>query len=165
MRRGGLALLLVAVWTLLWDRFTLGQLLAGIAVSALLLAVLRPPEVGNEAPLRVRPLALLRLLAWCAQQLVVSNVQVARAALFPGRFVRPGVITVPLRTESPRLAALIANITALSPGMQPVGGSAEPPSIDIHVLTLVDADAAAALVRRLEDLVLSAFDVGEETRP
>ena len=157
MRRGPLAVLLVVVWVLLWDRLTIGQLLAGIFVAAVLLAVLRPAEGNAQVVIPFRPLALVRLGSWFARQFVASNVQVARASLFPGRYVRPGIIRVPLRVDSPQLAALVANITALSPGMQPVGGTDAPPSIDVHILSLESEEAAAAIVRKLEDLVLAAF--------
>lgn len=163
MRRPALAALLVIVWVLLWDRFTLGQLLGGIAVAAGLLAVLRPPDGDAQVPIPFRPIALARLAGWFAHQVIVSNVQVARAALQPDRYVRPGIIRVPLRTESPQLAALIANLTALSPGMQPIGSTDEPPTIEVHVLTLEDDDdAARSIIVHLEDLVVAAFGVDEE---
>ena len=160
MRRRGLAVLLVVVWVLLWDRFTVGHLLAGAVVAAVLLAVLRPPDGTDQVPVPLRPLAIARLAAWFGSQVVRSNLQVAGAALFPGR-VRPGVVRVPLRTSSPQLSALVANLTALSPGMQPVGSTEDPPSIDVHVLILRSEERSRAVVLRLEELVEAAFGVAD----
>lgn len=155
MKRVGLFTLLVVVWVLLWDRITVGQVLAGAVVSgALLLVLRRPPGASVATP--TRPLAVARLGWWFAGQFVTSNLLVARAALLP-RYVRPGVVRVELHTRSDELVALVANITALSPGMQPIAIHQDPPSIDVHVLTLDDPGAAAALVLHLEELVLAAF--------
>ena len=165
MRRRTFAVLLVLVWVLLWDQFTIGHVVLGGVVTAALLAVLRPPEGGGQIRVPIRPLAIARLGLWFAHQVVLSNVQVAKATLFPRRYVRPGVIRVPLRTGSPQLAALIANLTALSPGMQPIGNTDEPPSLDVHVLTLVSDADAQAIVTRLEDLVVAAFGTEEDLSP
>lgn len=165
MRRRALAVLLVVVWVLLWDQFTLGHVVLGGVVTAALLTVLRPPEGDDQIRVPIRPVAIARLVLWFTRQVVLSNVQVARAALFPSRHVRPGVIRVPLRTHSPQLAALVANLTALSPGMQPIGNTDEPPSLDVHVLTLVSDADACAIVTRLEDLVLAAFGTEEDLSP
>src|SRR5690606_29935415 len=80
MRRPALGALLVLVWVLLWDRLTVGQVLAGMVVAAALLAVLRPPASGAGALSRPRAAALVRLFVWFAGQFAVSNLQVARAA-------------------------------------------------------------------------------------
>lgn len=165
MRRWSFALVLVLVWVLLWDEFSVGHVVLGSVVTVALLAVLRPPEGDEQVRVPTRPLAIVHLGLWFARQVVLSNVQVARAALFPRRYVQPGVIRVPLRTHSPQLAALVANMTALSPGMQPVGSTADPPSIDVHVLTLVSDEEACAIVKRLEDLVVAAFGTEEELSP
>jgi multicomponent Na+:H+ antiporter subunit E len=157
VRRPALAVMIVVVWVLLWDRITLGQTIAGVVVAAVLLAVLREPESDGGIDLDVKPLGLLRLLVWFGGQVALSNFQVARAVLFPGRYVRPGVIHVPLRTRSHTITALVANLTALSPGMQPVGSSEEPPSIDVHILSLRSVEDATALVVELETRVLAAF--------
>ncbi len=159
MRRRALGALLVLVWVLLWDRFTIGQLLAGAAVAAAVLALLRPSEGDTQVRIPFRPVALVRLGAWFGHQVILSNLQVARAALFPRKHVRPGVVRIPLSTRSPQLAALIANLTALSPGMQPVGTD-DSPAIEVHVLTL-DTDARA-IISRLEELVFAAFGTEPE---
>jgi multisubunit Na+/H+ antiporter MnhE subunit len=68
------------------------------------------------------------------------------------------VVRVPLRTTSPTLAALVANTTALTPGMQPVGTHGDPFAIEIHVLSLTDVGHVEATVQHLEDLIRAAFD-------
>jgi multicomponent Na+:H+ antiporter subunit E len=157
MRRLPLAAVLVVVWLLLWDEVTPNQVLAGIVVAVILLALL-PGARRSGARLVVRPLAVVRLAGWFGYQFVISNAQVVRAVLLPRRWVRTGVVRVQLRTTSPTLAALVANTTALAPGMQPVGIEEEPFVIQVHVLSLTDVDQIEATVQRLEDLIRAAFD-------
>jgi multicomponent Na+:H+ antiporter subunit E len=157
MRRAPLAAVLVVVWLLLWDEITPNQVLAGIVVSGVLL-ILLPGVPKGAKRLVVRPLALVRLVGWFGVQFVVSNAQVVRAVLFPRRWVRTGVVRVELRTTSPTLAALVANTTALAPGMQPVGTEERPFAIQVHVLSLTDVEQIEATVQHLERLIRAAFD-------
>jgi multicomponent Na+:H+ antiporter subunit E len=158
MRRLLLGAILVLVWMLLWDEFTWGQLVAGSTVAVVLLALLPTAEAQRRLAIPVlRPIAALHLAAWFTLQFVISNFQVVRAALWPGRWVRPGVIRVDLHTTSPTLAALVSNITALTPGMQPVDARPDPPALYVHVLTLTSEEGSIAMVHRLEALVLAAF--------
>ena len=158
MRRLAGGAVLVVVWVLLWDDLTWGQVLAGIVVAAGLLLVLPAPSRPDDRGLTLRPIPALRLLVWFVWQLLVSIFSVARAVLFPGRWVNTGVVHVELRSCSPTLAALVSNITALTPGMQPVDGRPDGSAIDVHVLSLTDEASVQALVQHLEDLVLAAFD-------
>jgi multicomponent Na+:H+ antiporter subunit E len=157
MRRLALGVVLVVVWLLLWDSPTWGQLAAGSAVAAIVLALVPTGDGGSRLTIPVRPLATLHLVMWFVHQFVVSNLQVVRAALFPKRWVRPGVVRVDLHTHSTTLAALVSNITALTPGLQPVDSTMDPPTIDVHVLSLISEDDVRDMVLRLEELVLAAF--------
>jgi multicomponent Na+:H+ antiporter subunit E len=159
MRRLAFGVVLVAVWVLLWEGFTWGQVVAGVVVaSGLLLLLPTPTPSPGAARLTLRPLPALRLLAWFVWQFLLSNLSVARAVLFPGRWVNTGVVHVELRSTSPTLAALVSNLTALTPGMQPVDGRPDGSALDIHILSLRDDDSVRRVVQRLEGLVLAAFD-------
>lgn len=160
MKRIGLWSALVVVWLLLVDTITLGQVIAAMALAALLLVLVpATPAHDEEQPtLVLRPLGALRLLGWFAWQLAVSNAQVARAVLFPRRWVRPGTVRVPLRTTSRSTAALVSNITALTPGMQPVDGSSAPYAVHVHVLSMTTPDEVRELIWGLEARVRRAFD-------
>ena len=148
----------MVVWLLLAQSMTWGQLIAGAVVSVALVVLLPAPPAALEHRLTVRPLPLLRLSGWFVWQFVLSNAYLVRAVLLPGRWVRPCVVHVELRATSPTLAALVSNITALTPGMQPVDGRPDGSAIDIHVLSMGSEEGVQDLVHRLEDLVLAAFD-------
>lgn len=158
MKRAVLWSALVVVWLLLVDTITPGQIVAAMALAAVLLVVVPSTPVHSDEVLVLRPLGALRLLAWFAWQLAVSNAQVARAVILPHRWVRPGTVRVPLRTTSASTAALVSNITALTPGMQPVDGSTAPYAIHVHVLSMTTPDDVRELVWGLEARVRRAFD-------
>jgi len=158
MRRIAFGAALVVVWLLLWDDITWGQLVAGILVAVGLLVVLPSPPGSLEPRLTVRPLPALRLLVWFSGQFVLSNFYVARAVLLPERYVHTGVVQVDLRTTSPTLTALVSNLTALTPGMQPVDGTPDGSALYVHVLSLGTEEGVRKVVHHLEKLVLAAFD-------
>jgi multicomponent Na+:H+ antiporter subunit E len=163
MRRLAFALVLAAVWVMLWDGLTWGQLVAGLVVGIVVLFVLPAPPRGPDSDrLTFRPLPGLRLGAWFLRQFTLSNFYVARAVLFPRRWVNTGVVHVPLRATSPTLAAMVSNITALTPGMQPVDARPDGSALDVHILSLGSEEGVRRVIGRLEDLVLAAFD-REET--
>ena len=158
MRRTALGAALVVVWLLLWDHPSWGLLVSGVAVVAIMLVALRPSASDPADRLIVRPAAVARLLVWFTWQFILSNVYVARAVLFPSRWVRAGVIRVDLHTDSPTLVALVSNATAVTPGMQPVDTESDLGAISIHVLYLTSVKDTQAVIWRLEERIRRAFD-------
>ncbi|MFR9731097.1 Na+/H+ antiporter subunit E [Saccharopolyspora sp. MS10] len=114
LRRVPLVLWLTAVWILLWGRLDPGTVLFGLLV-ALLISVLfpLPPVTTNMV---VRPLALLRLIAYLAADLVVSTARVSWQALRHGPRTTAGIVSVTLLTDSDHLTAMVANAVSLAPG-------------------------------------------------
>lgn len=153
LRRG---VLIVAVWVLLWDRFSLANLLSGAAVAAVLL-VLFPTRSEISGHTAVRPLAVLRLGLYLARTLVAANLTVAREALRPRPHTHTGVVAVPVPSSSEGILTFIANVTALSPGTMTVEVELDPPTIYLHILDLHDVGQVRASIATLEDLTVRAF--------
>lgn len=156
MRRLVLGALLLVVWLMLWDGITPGSVIGGMAVVTALLLVLNPSERGGATP-TFNPLAAFRLLVWFSGQFVLSNFQVARAVLAPGRFVDPRVVRVQLHHADPTLMAIVSNLSALAPGMQPVDGSDQGEFLDVHVLVAMSDEEVAGVVHRLESFVAAVL--------
>lgn len=148
---------LTVIWVLLWGEPSVANVLSGIVVSSLLLAVF-PGRRGTRPDLgRPRPIGLVRFLAYVGVQFVVSNVLVAREIVTRRSRVRTGVVACRLRTESPSMIAFLANIVALTPGTMPVDVETDPPTLYVHVLMLKDPASARRDVARLESLAVRAF--------
>ena len=102
-----LVLWLTAVWVGLWGTVTPANVLGGLAVAAVLVARLPLNEVESEGV--VRPLGVLRFIAYFAQDLVKASLQVAVLVLRPRGALRQAVIAVDVRGESDRLLTLLVD--------------------------------------------------------
>jgi multicomponent Na+:H+ antiporter subunit E len=151
-----LPLLLVGLWLLAWGNVSFGNIVSGIAVAAVLLAVFPPSRRGRPRT-RVRLLAVGRLLAYVLGQLVVSNVLVAREILSRRSRIRTGVVAYRVQYASDAVLTLIANIIALAPGTMTVDVTRDPPIVYVHFLLLSDLDEARGAIARLERLVHAAI--------
>lgn len=160
MSRLVLGALLVGVWILLWGDARPGNVIAGIAVVALLYVVF--PSTRPMAPSTIlHPGATVLLLLYVARQLVVSNLLLAREIVSPRARLRTKVVEVPMRTSSGPFLTLITNITALTPGAMTVDASADPPVITLHTIELGTRETATQELHRLEELCVRAFGTAE----
>lgn len=170
MSRWSLAPILLVVWLLLWGEPSVGNIVGGIIVIALLLAVF---DQGRRAHRhRLAPWGTIRLLARFLADLVVSSWQVVLAVLAPSaRRRRAGVVAVPLRCDSPLVMKTVSDLLCLTPGTLTVEIDLNPTIFYVHVLGLGDPDAVRREVQALESRVLAALplvqghDLAEEPTP
>jgi len=88
---------------------------------------------------------------WLSWEIVKSNVEVARAALAPARYLHPRIVTVPVvRLHSPVAKVTYANSVTLTPGT--VTLLLETDELEAHALTRASADAleSGVMERRIE---------------
>jgi multicomponent Na+:H+ antiporter subunit E len=155
--RIGIASALVLLWLLLWGDVSLANVVSGIAVATVLLAAF-PEDRSDAARHLLRPLAAVRLLAWFIAQLVGANVLLTREVLSRRSRIRTGVVACELETTSSRVTTLITNLIALTPGTMTVATTYQPTTLYVHVLQLHDVEKVRSSVRRLESLVVAAFE-------
>ncbi len=147
---------LVVVWVALWGDISVANVLSGAAVAAGLLVVF--PLTGHPADrLHVRPLAVARLVLFFVVELFKSNLIITRTIVSRRDRVRTGVIAVPLTCDTDVLLTIVANLTALTPGMMAIEVEREPPRFFVHVLQVRDPESSRQDVWRLERLVINAF--------
>jgi multicomponent Na+:H+ antiporter subunit E len=149
-------LVLAGLWLLAWGDLSVGTLLSGLVLAAVLL-ISFPPE-STDSSIRVRPLGVLALLAYIGRQLVTSNVLVARQILSREARVRTGVLAYDLTYPSDEVITLMANVIGLTPGTMTVEATRHPHRIYVHFLLLDDVDTARRGVERLERLVVGAIE-------
>ncbi len=149
------AALLLGLWFALWGQLSWANLLSGVVVVPLTLALLRPPVRSH----RVRPVALARFAVTFLGLLVRSSWTVAVAVLQPTpERLRTGVVTCPLTQPDPLVATVVADAITLTPGTLTLDVRADPPAVEVHVLGLGDPDEVRADVAELERLVLRALE-------
>lgn len=165
-RSPGLFLWLTAVWVGLWGSVTWANVLGGLAVSLGLLVLLPLPEVATHR--RLRPLALLRFVAFFAVELVKASVTVVVQVLKPRSDLQQAVIAVPVRGVSDRLLTLVANAVSLTPGTLSLELDRPSSTLYVHVLDVGRGVEGVEKVRRsilrLERLAILALGSAEGLR-
>ncbi|MDX1619653.1 MAG: Na+/H+ antiporter subunit E [Nitriliruptorales bacterium] len=157
LRVAGLLIWSTVVWVALWSEISVANILWGLAVGAL--TVLLVPLGPSRRRVAFRPVAILHLAAYFIWALVRASSVVAWEVITPGLQITPGVVTAPLRTRSPALITLIANMISLTPGTISLDLGEDPPTLYIHVLHLRSPEEVRANIRRLEELTLRAFPI------
>ncbi len=163
MSRLALGVVLVAMWILLWGSISLGNIIAGIAVVAVLFLVY-PSSRPLRPSLPIRPLAVLRLGWNFALSVLTTNVMLAQAVLGPQRRVHSGLVRVDLCLKDPMLLTMVTYMTALTPGAVAVDidSSGDHPVMWIHVLTLHDPFQMERNTVELERRCTLAFGTSEQ---
>lgn len=149
-------LFLLAVWVLLWDTFSVANLLSGLVVVGSVLALF-PTKRRGERTFALRPIPGLRLLWFLVRQVVASNLFIVREALRPQPHAHAGILDVPLHCPSDGIITFVANVIALSPGTMVVEVLVMPPTVVLHVLDVRAAEGLRHSVNQLESLAVHTF--------
>ncbi|GAA3724930.1 hypothetical protein GCM10022225_02310 [Plantactinospora mayteni] len=131
---------LVAVWSLLWGEFTVGNLLGGVLVAVVILVFLPLPRVTFGG--RLRPLVLAGFVGRFVAELVVASVHVGWVAVRPGQ-PRNAIVAVRLRVRTDLNLALTAEVLSLVPGTLIVEADRETGTLYVHVLDIRGAEDLA----------------------
>ena len=156
MRSVARVAVLVALWLLAWGDVTIANVISGIAVAALLLVAFPARDPGDRA-IRFSVVGAARLVAYVAQQLIVSNVVMARQILRRRLVTRPGILAHRLRQRSDAVATVMTSIISLSPGTMTIDVTPDSSTVYVHFFDLRDIDQARAGLARLERLVAGAI--------
>ena len=156
MRVASRLALFVALWLLAWGELSVANVVSGIAVAgALLVAFPLRPRSGPTW--RVRPVGVVRLVGYVAQQLVSSNLVMTGQVLRRHPNPNEGVLAHRLVDPSPEVVTVMASVIALSPGTMVVDVDPASAVIYVHFLFLNDVARARADLARLERLVVGAL--------
>ncbi|MEV0327354.1 Na+/H+ antiporter subunit E [Micromonospora echinospora] len=156
---------LVAVWVLLWGTFTWANLISGLLVAAVLLAVFPLPPVTFAG--RLHPLGLLRFGLRFLYDLVVASAQIAWLAVRFGHEPRSAIIAVPLRVNTDLNLTLTAEALSLVPGSLILEVDRATGTLYIHVLgvrTIEEVEQFRREVLELEERIIAAVGSEDEQR-
>lgn len=109
---------LFLLWVLLAGTLRKDELVAG-ALAAIVVTLIAGPRLAILSGVRLSPLAPIHLILYLGTFLVAlirSNLDVARRVLTPSLPIRPGVVEVQTRLQSPLGRMLLANSITLTPG-------------------------------------------------
>ena len=161
LRRAVPVVWLVLVWVLLWGTFSWANVLGGLVVALVVLAVFPLPSAPGRGWLH--PRAALRTAWRFVTDLVVSSLQVAwqsLQAVAPGPPIRSSVVALRLASSSEFVMAMLVETLTLVPGSVVIEARPDERTIYAHVLGADDAEAVEAFrdqVRRLEADIVAAL--------
>ena len=135
----GVFVILALAWVALTGEVSLGNLLEGAVLSALLLAVLRIRPRRGFRPGRI-PKAI-RLLVYFLKELLLANAAVARSILSPTSSLSPGIVAIPLDLTSDAGITTLANLITLTPGTLSLDVSDDRRTLYVHALHVADPEA------------------------
>jgi multicomponent Na+:H+ antiporter subunit E len=141
---------LAVVWVALWGDVSVGNVLSGLVVGAVVSLVFPLPPLRMN--LHVRPLWLGWLIVHFLWDVVVASYQVAVKTLDFRRQPRNAVIEVDLRTESDFVLTVVAEMVSLVPGSLVVEARAATHTIFLHVLDVGDVAGAEAFRKQVFEL-------------
>ncbi|MDI3514640.1 MAG: Na+/H+ antiporter subunit E [Gammaproteobacteria bacterium] len=142
-----LTLMLVLLWMLLLNEFSVGGLLVGF-VLAIVISRLTSQFWPERPPIKSyrKALSYLGLVAW---DVVVANLQVTRLILFrPAARLDVRWVVLPLELRSPEAITVLAGTITMTPGTVSCDLSADGRSLLVHCLDAPDTEEA---VRQMKD--------------
>ncbi len=148
---------LALIWVLAWGTPSPANVLSGLVVAAVLLAVSPDIRPVGRGSLRVRPIAVLRFVGYVLSSMVTANVQLTRAIISRDSRTTTAVLAVPLPQCSDGLLTLVTNVLAVTPGSMPIEVTRDPTVVYVHALLLGDAEEVRRQVQRLAVLAYRAF--------
>uniref|UniRef100_UPI003342A492 Na+/H+ antiporter subunit E n=1 Tax=Castellaniella defragrans TaxID=75697 RepID=UPI003342A492 len=150
--------LLLALWLLLNDSLSAGNLVLGAAI-ALILSLLAPSLRPVRASLS-HPWTAVRLIWHVAADIAHSNIAVGRRILLGDRaHATPGFLDIPLRMHDPHGLAALACIITYTPGTVWSGLDEQTHVLTLHVLDLRDREAWIRTIQnRYEAPLMEIFE-------
>lgn len=149
---------LVALWVLLWDDLSWGNVAGGTILALGVTRVFYLPAV--ELSGRVNLYWLLVYAVHFAVDLVRGGAQVVHLALSPRHAPHNAVIAVSLHTSSDLLMTMTGQTVSLVPGSLIVEADRRNTTLYLHVLDVDDEDAVEAVRRntlRIEERLIRAL--------
>lgn len=153
-----LTLALTAVWVLLVNDFSLGNVILGFVLGLVIAKLTSAYWPGRP---RVRnPLAIAEYALVVLWDIVVSNMQVAYLVLFrSGPSLRSIYVTIPLDVTSPEAITTLAGTITMTPGTLSADLSADGRALLVHCLDTDDpAEVVATIKSRYEARLMRIFE-------
>ena len=148
--------LLVVMWVALWGTLSVANVVSGIAVVLLLMAVF-PPVGRRPSGSRLSVRHAVSFAAYFVVKLVQANVVVARIVLARRDLTRPGIVAVRLRSDDDVMSTLVSSFITLTPGTLTLEVREDPRTLYVHVMQLDDVEAVRREVAEIEARAIRAF--------
>lgn len=146
---------LTVVWVALWGDLSAANILAGLAVSGMLVSLFPPSPPGVAGTLRPAP--TIHFALYFAWKLIEASMILAWEVVTPRNRINQGIVAIPIQGVSDTLTTLVANAISLTPGTVTIEIRRRPTVLYVHVLHLHDIEAVRREAQYLEVLAIRAF--------
>ncbi|WSG04039.1 Na+/H+ antiporter subunit E [Micromonospora sp. NBC_01740] len=156
---------LTGVWVLLWGTLSWANLISGLVLSVVLLAVFPLPPVTFAG--RIRPVPLARFWVRFLRDLVVASAQIAWLAVRIGKPPLSAIIAVPLRVNTDLNLTLTAEALSLVPGSLIIEADRTTGTLYVHVIGVRSREEVERFrqgVLDLEARIVAAIGSPDELR-
>lgn len=151
-----LSLVLALTWPVLNQSWSLGQILLGVFLALSVPWFTAP--VHAKAPVLRHPGRALRLALHVLQDIVSSNIAVARLILGPESNIRPRFVWLPLSITHPYGVVTLAGVITMTPGTLSAELTPDHRYLLIHVFNMDDEAALIASIKtRYEAPLMEIF--------
>jgi multicomponent Na+:H+ antiporter subunit E len=153
--RVGWVAFLAVLWVLLWGSVSAANVLSGVALGAVIVALFPPRATAAHT---LRPVPAVQLAVVFLWEFVKANVVLAGLVLRGRRSLAPGIVAVPLQRSTDAIVTLVANAMTLTPGTLTLEvHRGEPTVLYLHCVRLDDPETVRRATQRFESLALRAF--------
>ena len=153
-----LVLVLCALWIMLWDQFTVLNIVTGLVLGILVTRWFYLPPV--ELSGRFNPFYAVQFILWFTASMIIASVHVSWSAV-RRRGVRAGsVIELDLHTRSDLLITAVSVVLGLIPGSICIEVDRPHSVIYVHVLDCSTEEAiekSREQIYRIEHLLIATF--------
>ncbi|MEW2376598.1 Na+/H+ antiporter subunit E [Micromonospora sp. NPDC047812] len=156
---------LTSVWVLLWGTLSWANVISGLVLSVVLLAVFPLPPVTFAG--RIRPVPLARFWVRFLRDLVVASAQIAWLAVRIGHPPLSAIIAVPLRVNTDLNLTLTAEALSLVPGSLIIEADRTTGTLYVHVIGVRSREEVERFrqgVLDLEARIVAAIGSPDELR-
>ncbi|MGC4786296.1 Na+/H+ antiporter subunit E [Micromonospora sp. DT178] len=156
---------LTSVWVLLWGTLSWANVISGLVLSVVLLAVFPLPPVTFAG--RIRPVPLARFWVRFLRDLVVASAQIAWLAMRIGHPPLSAIIAVPLRVNTDLNLTLTAEALSLVPGSLIIEADRTTGTLYVHVIGVRSREEVERFrqgVLDLEARIVAAIGSPDELR-
>jgi len=114
---------------------------------------------GAGMKLLLKPWKIFRFVVYFLWQLVLSNLKIAQCVILPNRFMRPGIVAVPLDVKTDFEIFFLANAISLTPGTLTLDVSADRKILYVHSMWIDDVEAFRRDIKNgFEKMIAEIFE-------
>ncbi|MBY4575783.1 Na+/H+ antiporter subunit E [Gordonia paraffinivorans] len=157
---------LAFVWVLLWGSLSWANVIGGVVLAIAILTLLPLPRVPVEG--RIHPLSVAQLVIRLITDFFISSVQIAWAAIRPGRPPLGAVIRVRVAIKSDMVLTLAVDYLNLVPGTMVLEIDHRRRMLYIHVFDVRTEKKVRAFydqIAYVERMFIKAFERDSEWHP